>query len=463
MSERDEFTRRDKWVSAKRVGLRCSNPRCRKLTSGPTDGISAATNIGVAAHITAASIGGPRYAADFSREERTSIKNLIWLCQSCAKLVDDDPGYYTVDVLRDWKRQGEEAARQEVESNYSLFDPALSASFSGQYAHVLLPTVNAGVEYEGDGYRGSTVDYSVYPFVIEELISLGVARVAVVRGTDAENVLGALSKFMSSRITVINPSKQAEKIDALFRPLAAEFGVEFSWPGSPIFSLAVSSDRPINDTLHRAIDACMFLYAGIFNIVLGMEYELQIEVNLENAKKQIAVLLEGTKSREARDVLAILKGVLNCYHNASLSTIRPRVADVSQGQLLLRDLLSDSGFQKMEAAAHDFGVPEWVERAKLSFTQSAMRLLSKPEYKRRLRLATQKLNVPSRDTTKILSGAPFYQGYLPPVLPFDSVRRRAQESWLKVQPTPITPQHAFEPPRQGFDKRVIWTKRWFWD
>jgi len=112
---RDDFDANTKETLAKRVGYRCSNPDCRKLTSGPRSDPEKVLNIGVAAHITAASEGGPRYDADLSVEKRRSVKNGIWLCQSCAKLVDNDVERYTVEVLREWKRRAEQAALREVE------------------------------------------------------------------------------------------------------------------------------------------------------------------------------------------------------------------------------------------------------------------------------------------------------------------------------------------------------------
>lgn len=117
---RDDFSRDTKSILALRVGLRCSNPHCRKLTSGPQTDSSKALNIGVAAHITAASLDGPRYDPNLSSEERKAPDNGIWLCQSCAKLVDNDEQKYTVNLLREWKRLAEEAARVEVENRLVL-------------------------------------------------------------------------------------------------------------------------------------------------------------------------------------------------------------------------------------------------------------------------------------------------------------------------------------------------------
>lgn len=48
-------------------------------------------------------------------DERSAADNGIWLCQSCAKLIDNDPLKYTVAVLNGWRHQAEEAAARELE------------------------------------------------------------------------------------------------------------------------------------------------------------------------------------------------------------------------------------------------------------------------------------------------------------------------------------------------------------
>jgi hypothetical protein len=113
---RDDFASDIKLVLARRVGVRCSNPNCRQPTSGPQDNPAKATNVGVAAHISAAARGGARYNQDLKPVDRKSIENAIWLCQNCAKLIDNDFKRYTVDLLRQWKRLSEEAARLAIDS-----------------------------------------------------------------------------------------------------------------------------------------------------------------------------------------------------------------------------------------------------------------------------------------------------------------------------------------------------------
>lgn len=117
---RDDFNLAVKELLAKRVAQRCSNQRCRQVTSGPHEDPNKAINIGVASHITAASPGGPRYDPSLSPQARSAVDNGIWLCQICSKLVDDDPLHYTAWLLRDWRRVAEAKAVRALENRWTL-------------------------------------------------------------------------------------------------------------------------------------------------------------------------------------------------------------------------------------------------------------------------------------------------------------------------------------------------------
>lgn len=116
VNKRDDFSQATKEVLANRVGRKCSNPECRKLTCGANSDSKKFTNIGVAAHICAAAKGGPRYDERMTSEERSSLENGIWLCQTCATLIDKDIDFYTKDVLLQWKKIAEEMAILEVQT-----------------------------------------------------------------------------------------------------------------------------------------------------------------------------------------------------------------------------------------------------------------------------------------------------------------------------------------------------------
>lgn len=111
---RDDFPGAIKQKLAARAGHKCSNPSCRAPTSGPQLAEEGAVNVGVAAHISGAAFGGPRYNPTLTTTERCSIRNGIWLCQNCAKHVDNDERGYPETLLLDWKASAEREAKLQV-------------------------------------------------------------------------------------------------------------------------------------------------------------------------------------------------------------------------------------------------------------------------------------------------------------------------------------------------------------
>src|SRR6476620_1238924 len=112
---RDDFSLAVKNLLARRVSMRCSNPNCQIPTGGPQIDPNKAVNVGVAAHITAASPGGPRYDASLTPAQRQSPANGIWLCQMHGKVVDNDGLRYPAELLCEWKRVAESAALSAIE------------------------------------------------------------------------------------------------------------------------------------------------------------------------------------------------------------------------------------------------------------------------------------------------------------------------------------------------------------
>jgi phage baseplate assembly protein W len=110
--ENDFTTKR---AVALRAGYHCSFTGCGQQTVGPSDeSPSAITNIGVAAHICAASANGPRFIESMAPQQRSDISNAIWLCSNHAALIDRDEVTYTVERLHEMKRAHEAASTESV-------------------------------------------------------------------------------------------------------------------------------------------------------------------------------------------------------------------------------------------------------------------------------------------------------------------------------------------------------------
>jgi hypothetical protein len=107
---RDDFKEPTKRLIAERAGYVCAFPNCLAPTYGPAMDGGRSVNIGVAAHITAAAEGGPRYDASLTPEQRSSEDNGIWLCSTHAALIDRDVDQFPTHVLHDWKCEIENRA-----------------------------------------------------------------------------------------------------------------------------------------------------------------------------------------------------------------------------------------------------------------------------------------------------------------------------------------------------------------
>jgi hypothetical protein len=117
MSNREDFKKKTRNAVAARAGWHCSFEGCGRSTVGPSDeSPERATMIGKAAHIAGAAPGpgSRRYDPSMTPEQRTSIKNAIWLCGVHADLIDRDEVTYTVEVLHRMKRAHEVSQAEAV-------------------------------------------------------------------------------------------------------------------------------------------------------------------------------------------------------------------------------------------------------------------------------------------------------------------------------------------------------------
>ena len=125
---RDDFSKLTIRLLGQRAGYVCAQPDCRQLTIGPSDDrVNRVTQVGVAAHITAASPDGPRYDKTLSGPERMSEANGLWLCQTHGKQIDDTASRHTVAELRRWKKRHEEWVHKRIASADSVLPHGLTS------------------------------------------------------------------------------------------------------------------------------------------------------------------------------------------------------------------------------------------------------------------------------------------------------------------------------------------------
>jgi len=130
---RDDFSPKTKETIAKRAAYICSNPDCHCLTLSPSESEpDKFIYTGKAAHTTAAASGGPRYDPALTPEERSSAQNGIYLCSTCAEMIDKNQGVdYSVDLLKQWKQEHEEWLAENRHKN--LFEASGLTVVDGEH------------------------------------------------------------------------------------------------------------------------------------------------------------------------------------------------------------------------------------------------------------------------------------------------------------------------------------------
>ncbi|MFM0165892.1 hypothetical protein PQR39_36350 [Paraburkholderia sediminicola] len=190
-SNRDDFSPKIKLVLAKRVSFHCS--LCDAPTVGPQTGTADEEfSVGKAAHIKAAAPGGPRYDEEQTPEERSSIKNGIWACATCADIIDRDEAAYTVADLHQLKDKAERLARQRVGRAPTAQFPIAQTPSAIQRAVQLFCLSEAERQEQLDPRFSVSVDWSqdgpVYALSAREPVA---ARL-IVGGKDKHHYLDAL-------------------------------------------------------------------------------------------------------------------------------------------------------------------------------------------------------------------------------------------------------------------------------
>lgn len=139
---RDNFTQFTRTKLAKQAGWICSFPNCGVLTVGSTSDGEDTIDSGEASHICAASPGGARYDETMTPEERTSIKNGIWMCRLHGKIIDSNDPEFTVERLREWKRNAEiESYRRVIRNEVVLLN-------TNQINEQLLKNIKVAIEVD---------------------------------------------------------------------------------------------------------------------------------------------------------------------------------------------------------------------------------------------------------------------------------------------------------------------------
>lgn len=274
--------------------------------------------VGEACHIVAKSEAGPRGVSTLSNEARDFYANLILLCNVHHKVVDDQPGEYTVEVLRDLKSEHEKWVRETLASDpRKQYDDEYYAEMIDQWAtrsHLAeWDNVMSGM-LQSDQPRIRTE-------VIDQLSSLGpwlLSRVWPGRYPELEQAVqnfrlvcqDLCNVFLSHAEDLWGDHKQTEKfykIDDWNPDLYQRLAIEYDWHVHVVYDLTCELTRAANlvsDMVRRHLLPTFMLREGVALITTGPDMLLRYRtMRLEYRDSQRYSGLDAfMKERAERDV-----------------------------------------------------------------------------------------------------------------------------------------------------------------
>jgi hypothetical protein len=94
---------------------RCALPDCRQPVYADATDFDEIKVIGKIGHIIAHSSGGPRFDSSYPADKLDRYDNWILVCGTHHDTIDSQPNTYTVDVLRNLKRDHENWVREQLD------------------------------------------------------------------------------------------------------------------------------------------------------------------------------------------------------------------------------------------------------------------------------------------------------------------------------------------------------------
>ena len=295
-----------------------------------------------------------------------------------------------------------------------------------EYGRVLDPVIPAIREFHNPetGAMSAHRDASILVYLTEEFVRLGAIDIAVAKGA-YQNVLHRLPTAFSRRIVEVDYEASKTAATRVIQPIADEHGFEVTHNGS-VLSAPPGSPKGLLQSLGN-INA----YLSIF--IQGMQYGLQVDINVSEMRSSVNRLLEASRSLESRGNLITIGQVLLTYRPRRVGAVTMTSVAPSRLIDIFLDLVNDPLYQELSHNIRTMGLVGQSSTSTSAVTQAAMRLASQEAG---LRFGRRQTLVPSEQL--LLSGSAvseiFNGSYFPPIVSMDHAIDRARRRWKQEAP-----------------------------
>jgi hypothetical protein len=276
-------------------------------------------------------------------------------------------------------------------------------------------------------YLGRVYDRSSLPFLMEEFVASAVVEVVVTAGSPAALHLNELPDVLRSRVSVVDTTSVRKQVAGLLAPLGAEFGFALD-----VASGSLSGNTP---TPHEIVPVVGHFIGPLYDLLLGAQFRLQVDINLEQMKALLTTLQSFARSAEARGHLANLRGILSTYKSVKMPSLALTTAATDDQLERFRWFVEDVTYQHLSRDAGLLGIPEDGDRVLQRLERGVAALVKKPLFKPFAKAASKLISTAAHVEVDAgdLAVALLPTKYLPPIIPLDTAYARAEALWRSMR------------------------------
>lgn len=207
---------------------------------------------------------------------------------------------------------------------------------------VLLPSIVV-FERRDDGVIYATG--KALPFILEELVALGISEVVVSDRWRYDEILPTLPRIYT-KVLRFTDEREADvaTVSKIFEPFFDEFRIETDkyLAGFRHFG-GLSDDAKEQATIDAGLTACIKLLP----FLTALREKSHCHFELDQMLKNLRQLAKGCRSPEMRANIAILKGVFTNYERTTHAALKTRVNSSISISDLFEELLDDAHYRAL--------------------------------------------------------------------------------------------------------------------
>jgi hypothetical protein len=269
-------------------------------------------------------------------------------------------------------------------------------------------------------------DASSLAFIIEEIVSFGAVGIAIPGNSLSRLALDSLPSVLKRRVKVVDKNLHILKMDRVIRePICQEFGLKRLHEGST-FTFTKKISRNVEDAI------CCIEFEWYY-FLLGLEYGLQIDLDVPRLRKAVGLLRNQARDPQVRGILATFAGILATYKRHKLGVIK--MVSVKGDELVnvFEAFLEDETYRSISKEFHDLGFPSRLKARLSRIGTLSRRLVRERIFKNVVDIGTKVITaatqVPLPEAE--LGERLLQKKYLPPIAYLQHAIDKAFNAWTK--------------------------------